>query len=333
MSSLTSSSSNAVSSSPTAAPSTSSSSAILIASSSSGALPSSSSSANLTPPLPSSSNQSSSSTSSSATATSASTSSGTGTAFPPPQATTSNVPSTQQPSAPPHLSGASGAAPLAAIQATVVNNPLQNPFSGQVDLASVLASSSSSSSLSLSSSGSSISTASAAAFQHPDIYQGVIGWIATNSNREAWKNAHVAGRVKVHSSSLAKGSRSTLVDKSPSEVWTNDTPCSWISIDLGPYRKLKVTHYTLRHGLNFKADSLRTWDLQGSNDGINWKTLKRHTNDKALNAPFACASWPVAGSVEGYRFFRIMQTGHNSSNHNFLALSGFEFYGWLDISG
>jgi hypothetical protein len=203
------------------------------------------------------------------------------------------------------------------IVATAVN-PLLNPLaSSQPDLASLLAASGS----------------QQANTVHPDIFQGVIGWIATNSSREPWRNAHIAGRVKVHSSSLAKGSRSTLVDKSPSEVWTNDIPCSWISIDLGPYRKITLTYYTLRHGLNYKADSLRTWDLQGSNDGINWKTLRRHANDRSLNAPFAAASWPIQAPTEGYRFFRILQTGHNSSNHNFLALSGFEFYGWLDISG
>lgn len=221
---------------------------------------------------------------------------------------------------------------------------LNNPDSSRADLAYVLAASSLSSSGNLNSasnasSSSSLtnamtsSTSSPQLKSHPDIFTGVIGWISTNAYREAWRNPHVAGRVKVHSSSLAKGSRSTLVDKMPSEVWTNDIPSSWISIDLGPFRRLTLSYYTLRHGLNFKADALRTWDLQGSNDGISWKTLKRHTNDRSLNAPFVASSWPVQNCQDGYRFFRVLQTGHNSSNHNFLALSGFEFYGWLDITG
>lgn len=201
---------------------------------------------------------------------------------------------------------------------------LHNPVSALPDLASVLASASS---------GNLSASSTSVPVKHPDIYTGVVGWIATNSYREAWRNPHVAGRVKVHSSSLAKGSRSTLVDKVPSEAWTADIPSSWISIDLGPYRRLTLNYYTLRHGLNFKADALRTWDLQGSNDGINWKTIKRHTNDKSLHGQFVVASWPVQNCTDGYRFFRVLQTGHNSSNHNFLALSGFEFYGWLDITG
>jgi hypothetical protein len=166
-----------------------------------------------------------------------------------------------------------------------------------------------------------------------ELFKGIVGFLATtdvssDTGLPVFKNPHKAGRVKVHSSSLAKGSRFTLVDISPADVWTNDVPSSWFSIDFGPHRHICLTYYSLRHGGNYKADSLRTWDLQGSMDGIQWKTLKRHNNDKSLNGPYATQSWPVQ-TTESYRFFRILQTGHNSSNHNFLVLSGFEFYGML----
>jgi hypothetical protein len=37
----------------------------------------------------------------------------------------------------------------------------------------------------------------------------------------------------------------------------------------------------------------------------------------------------VEGITTPYRYFRILQTGHNSSNRNYLVLSGFEIYGEL----
>jgi hypothetical protein len=103
---------------------------------------------------------------------------------------------------------------------------------------------------------------------------------------------------------------------------------------------------------NYKADALRTWDLQGSVDCQNWTVLKRHTNDKSLNSNFASHTWPLPGInkvydiprfvllfIEGtwygisrkqaYRYFRILQTGRNSNNHNFLVISGLELYGIL----
>jgi hypothetical protein len=83
---------------------------------------------------------------------------------------------------------------------------------------------------------------------------------------------------------------------------------------------------------NYKADSLRTWDFQGSVDGQTWTLLRRHVNDDSLNDLFATHSWSISPQNTGgkaFRMFRILQTGHNSSNHNFLVLSGIELYGAL----
>lgn len=159
--------------------------------------------------------------------------------------------------------------------------------------------------------------------------KGIIFWIATNRGREPWTNPHSAGRLRVTASSIEKGDPVKLVSKKPSELWSGDVPASWFAIDLGPSRTLVPNYYTLRHGGNYKADSLRTWDLQGSSDGKTWIVLKRHTNDTSLSGPFATHSWPIPSVTEAYRHFRILQTGHNSSNHNFLVLSGVEFYGEL----
>ena len=89
--------------------------------------------------------------------------------------------------------------------------------------------------------------------------------------------------------------------------------------------------YTLRHGGNYVADSLRNWDLQGSSDGHNWILLRRHQRDEALKGKFMSHTWKIKAqdSEKPLRIFRIIQTGHNSSNHNFLVLSGFELYGEL----
>ena len=105
--------------------------------------------------------------------------------------------------------------------------------------------------------------------------------------------------------------------------------------------------YTLRHGGNYIGDSLRNWDLQGSVDGVNWILLRRfafpllfphpfsflsrHQRDEALKGKYMSHTWKIKPQ-EGerpLRIFRIIQTGHNSSNHNFLVLSGFELYGEL----
>lgn len=158
---------------------------------------------------------------------------------------------------------------------------------------------------------------------------GILFWISTNACREPWVNPDMGGKIKVTASSIEKGVPCELVSRSPTELWTKDVPASWFMIDMGRNRRVIPNYYTLRHGGNYKADSLRTWDLQGSVDGGQWTLLRRHTSDKSLNGNFATRSWPVDPPSTPFRFFRILQTGHNSNNHNFLVISGFEIYGEL----
>jgi hypothetical protein len=54
---------------------------------------------------------------------------------------------------------------------------------------------------------------------------------------------------------------------------------------------------------------------------------------KLLKAKGGCSSWGVNQELwnhigrQGFRFFRIIQVGKNSSSSDNLALSGFELYG------
>jgi hypothetical protein len=151
--------------------------------------------------------------------------------------------------------------------------------------------------------------------------------------KRCWMNPCLLGRVRVTASSVERGELHQLVDwgwennEPPHQLWTKDVPSSWFAVDLLHFQVLPRA-YALRHGGNYKADSLRTWDFQGSNDGRTWTVIRRHTNDESLNGPFATATFEVH-TTQRFRCFRILQTGHNSSNHNFLVLSGLELYGDL----
>ena len=161
-------------------------------------------------------------------------------------------------------------------------------------------------------------------------FKGVLSWLATNGGSKGYENPHLSKEVEVTCSSLEKGNTHDLVSLAPSELWTNSIPASWFCVDLGPKRKFLLTHYTLRHGGRTKADALRNWDIQGSLDKNEWITLSRHTNDNSINEGFAVQSWKTNVPTHfTFRFFRVLQTGHNFSHYNFLSLSGIEFYGEL----
>ena len=55
----------------------------------------------------------------------------------------------------------------------------------------------------------------------------------------------------------------------------------------------------------------------------------RHQNDQSLDGPFAVHCFYVEGIKDSFSYFRILQTGHNSNNRNYLAASNFEIFGTL----
>jgi len=119
------------------------------------------------------------------------------------------------------------------------------------------------------------------------------------------------------------------LERIPKESWTKDVPASWVQLDFQNGISVVPTCYSVRHGGNFQADSLRTWDFQGSSDSKNWTSINKHVNDKSLNGNYASHTWEVKSNDRPMTSFRILQKGHNSSKRNFLVISGFELYGEL----
>ncbi|XP_022785945.1 coiled-coil domain-containing protein 150-like [Stylophora pistillata] len=114
---------------------------------------------------------------------------------------------------------------------------------------------------------------------------------------------------------------------------TEERENSWWSIDLGSSHLLVITHYALRHGKREKESVLTQWQLKGSNDGKDWETIEtiHDRNDPQFIAPtlFCTGKWSVKGEIGPFRFFRIFQTGVNSSGKYGIHLSGIELYGVL----
>jgi len=109
---------------------------------------------------------------------------------------------------------------------------------------------------------------------------------------------------------------------------------------------LLPTSYTIRNR-NSTTHVLLNWHLEGSNDKVNWIILDRRIyltdggahdsileeEQKHLKQKGASSTWGVDTDIyreigyDGFRYFRIIQVGKNSSGSDNLALSGFEIYG------
>ena len=110
---------------------------------------------------------------------------------------------------------------------------------------------------------------------------------------------------------------------------------SWWYIDLGSCYQLVITNCSLRDGKRNGESTLRNWQLEGSNDGETWKKFESVSKMKDPhreckdNSVFRTGLWSFRGKVKPFRFFRIFQTGFNSSGNYGIYLSGIELYGIL----
>eukprot|EP01156_Anaeramoeba_ignava_P017334 Anaeramoba_ignava/a676_24.p1 GENE.a676_24~~a676_24.p1 ORF type:complete len:480 (-),score=133.29 a676_24:29-1363(-) len=161
---------------------------------------------------------------------------------------------------------------------------------------------------------------------------GIIYYIGTFGKKKTFANPakDSQSQFKIYASSIEKGDPLDLTSRSTPQFWTRDIPSSWVIFDFGENRTVTLNYYTLMHGGNYRADTLRNWDIQGSNDKQSWKVLRQHRNDDSLDGKFATCSWRITQNLDkDFRYIRLLQTGYNSTHHNFLVLAGVEFYGEL----
>jgi len=115
------------------------------------------------------------------------------------------------------------------------------------------------------------------------------------------------------------------------ESGTAEKMNSWWCVDLSKNYRLVITHYALRHGKKDGKEIIQTWELQGSNDKDTWKNICYTPDPSQFRSPhpYVTGRWSVHGEVGAFRYFRILQTGLNSSNKYGIYLSGIELYGTL----
>ncbi len=113
--------------------------------------------------------------------------------------------------------------------------------------------------------------------------------------------------------------------------FTKNTSGSWMAVDLKGAR-LVPDHYELRSDKESDYKP-RHWELQASDDGRRWATLRSHRGDEGLSdEPMSVAHWPLDAAVvagRAFRHFRIVQTGKSSGGYDHLCCAGIELYGLL----
>lgn len=159
---------------------------------------------------------------------------------------------------------------------------------------------------------------------------GLLYYLGSLQKKHQYCNPAIQRFVSIQASSVATDSAvMTAVAGRKCERCMTDSrkPC-WIIIDLKDV-KIELNYYTLKH-YNSYNNVLRTWTLEGSNDGKTWVILRVHQSDDSLsplNDPGDTQSWSINPGYGYYSKFRLYMNGKNSSGRWYLACSGIELYG------
>ena len=174
---------------------------------------------------------------------------------------------------------------------------------------------------------------------------GALYYIGTLGKKYIYRNPHELKLVKAFASSISKGEISDFVGRNLVNLRTENEESSFFGVDLGQNRRLIPSAYSLRNR-NSSTHVLLCWELEGSNDKINFEVLdtriflsenhdinKKLENERNLLIQPGCTStWGISKKIreqfpEGFRYFIIKQINKNSNGSYNLTNSGFEIYG------
>ncbi|TNV84937.1 hypothetical protein FGO68_gene49 [Halteria grandinella] len=185
-------------------------------------------------------------------------------------------------------------------------------------------------------------------YDHDFDENGVFFYLGTYGYKRAWQNPHTLGLVQAFTSSIGGGRVEDIVGREVVNCRTLNEPFSFFGIDLGIGRQLAPSCYSLKNR-NSLTHVLLNWHFEASNDRINWTLLDRRIylsenaqynksveqEQTALCQKGATSTWGIDTATygenpltaNGFRYFRIVQVGKNSSGSDNLTLSGLEIYG------
>ncbi len=168
---------------------------------------------------------------------------------------------------------------------------------------------------------------------------GVIYYIGTNALTVSFANPH-GNKTQNLASTLGAGTEAGLTDRANNSMFTNDTPNSWMGIDLGldVSRTLIPNKYSVKI-YNGSGHFIRNWKIQGTNfvisnsvsdwNAATWTDLDTRVGNTLVAANNTYYSFDITGVTTAYRYLRLFQTGVDSNGENYLALAELEFYGTL----
>lgn len=139
-----------------------------------------------------------------------------------------------------------------------------------------------------------------------------------------------SAQIQASGENLPYEGRVQLFDNNVNSKWLTFQPAGWVSYNLGTGKKGKLSSYSLVSANDQPGRDPLDWQLQGSNDGLNWTVLDSQRGQtfgsRQQRRVFALATTAVS-----YQYFRLNFTRNNGAAE--LQLAEAELIGSLDGAG
>ena len=113
-----------------------------------------------------------------------------------------------------------------------------------------------------------------------------------------------------------------------SDNWASDNePNSWFIVHFHRHL-ISITHYSMRTQSNHGCEHPKSWKIEGSLDGENWNLIDEKNEYTELSGANILRTFRATNRGR-YSYFRVNQTGINSSGSNYFDLGKIEFFGTL----
>ncbi|GAM18790.1 hypothetical protein SAMD00019534_019650, partial [Acytostelium subglobosum LB1] len=168
-------------------------------------------------------------------------------------------------------------------------------------------------------------------FNHLGDSKGVFHYFGTMEDTESYESPALRKIVRVTSSEMSIGYPHTLINRTPTNMYTDKSVNAHFTVDLGRKYVLCPNFYSMRYGGDSQGSiyaAPKNWQMKGSLDGVQWDVLVDHKDDLELKHGYSIGGWPVH-AIHSYRYLRIQMTGPNQRDGSELCVCCFEVYGRL----
>jgi hypothetical protein len=93
--------------------------------------------------------------------------------------------------------------------------------------------------------------------------------------------------------------------------------------------KVRPTHDSIRaQNSGTNGQHLRSWVVEGSQDGSSWPVVDCPDDPGDLNNAYAECQFAISG-LDTFRMIQLRQRGQNHQPDNYLCFTKFDIFGWL----